>query len=71
LNIWLVIGEWGGGDDIFVRTADEDWLDRSTWSHTSIDLTPHLPAGTEVRLGFQYEGSDGARIGLDAIHVEE
>ena len=69
LNIWLVVGDWGGGNDIYVRKADNDWSATWDWSSTTINLDPFLPAGTPVRVGFQYEGQDGAQIGLDAIHI--
>jgi hypothetical protein len=71
LNVWLVVGDWGGGDDILVHTADDDWTDTWAWSPTSIDLTPHLPPGTPVRIAFQYEGQDGAQVGLDAVSVTQ
>ena len=82
LNVWLVIGDWDGGtgDDIFLRTADQDWKQNpndpdgfSTWSLTSINLTPtlqSLPNGTPVRIGFQYKGKDGAEAGLDNIRLQ-
>jgi hypothetical protein len=69
LNVWLVVGDWGGSDDIYVYTADSDWTDSFTWSSSTVNLTPFLPAGTPVRIGFQYEGQDGAQVGLDAIHI--
>jgi hypothetical protein len=69
LNIWLVVGDWGGPDDIYVDTADNDWVDNYTWSSSSVNLTPHLPAGTPVRVGFQYQGLDGAQVGIDAIII--
>jgi hypothetical protein len=56
LNVWLVVGEWGGPDDIYVYTADGDWLGEFVWSPSTVNLTPHLPIGTPVRVGFQYEG---------------
>jgi thermitase len=71
LNVWLVVGAWGGGDDIFIRAADSDWAGTWVWSLTSINLTPYLPAGTPVRVAFQYEGLDGAQVGLDAINITE
>jgi hypothetical protein len=69
LNIWLVLGAWGGGDDVQIYTADQDWPDTWVWARSVIDLTPYLTPGTPVRVGFQYEGQDGAQIGLDAINI--
>jgi C1A family cysteine protease len=71
LNVWLVVGDWGGGDDIFVRTVDGDWIDTFTWSPTNINLTPYLPSGTPVRVAWQYEGMDGAQIAIDGIQIQE
>ena len=71
LNVWLVVGDWGGGDDILVHTADNDWTDTWAWSLSSVDLAPYLPPGTPVRVAFQYEGLDGAQVGLDAVSVTQ
>ncbi|MBN1956484.1 MAG: choice-of-anchor J domain-containing protein, partial [Anaerolineae bacterium] len=70
LNIWLVVGDWGGDDDIFLGQADDDWPS-SGWGLTSIDLTPHLPADTPVRVAFQYYGQDGAWIKIDQISITD
>jgi len=69
LNVWLVIDEWGGGDDILVYTADDDWTATGRWASSTVNLTPYLPTDTPVRIGFQYEGLDGAQVGLDAISI--
>jgi hypothetical protein len=69
LNIWLVVGNWGGGDDIYVGKADDSWTATWEWSLTSIDLTPYLPLGTPVRVAFQYYGQDGAQIALDDVSI--
>ena len=69
LNVWLVIGDIGGGDDIFLMTADEDWAVTWEWAQSTIDLAPYLPGGM-VRIGFQYAGADGAQIGLDDIVLD-
>ncbi len=75
LRVWLVIGDWDGGasDDILVHTANNDWPTDPLyylWVPSSVDLTPDLPAGTPVRVGFQYTaGPDGDLIGLDAILI--
>jgi thermitase len=69
LNVWLVVGAWGGGDDIFVYRADGDWAATFIWSPSNVDLTPYLPPNTPVRVGFQYYGQDGAQISLDSIEI--
>ncbi len=67
LNVWIVVGpDVGDGDDIYVGTADADWPANWTWAESFFDLTSLLPGGN-VRLGFQYEGLDGAQISLDDI----
>jgi hypothetical protein len=69
LNVWLVVGEVGGGDDVFVGKADDDWSGSYTWSQSSFNLTPLLP-GEPVRIGLQYAGLDGAQIALDDIILD-
>jgi len=68
-NVWLVVGEVGGGDDIFVKNLDEDWSDSWVWTQATIDLTPYLP-GTPFRIGFQYIGVDGAEVAIDDIVLD-
>ncbi|MGD9101598.1 MAG: choice-of-anchor J domain-containing protein, partial [Anaerolineae bacterium] len=69
LNVWLVVGDVGGGDDVFVGRADDDWTGTWVWSQSVFDLTPLLPAAP-VRLGFQYSGDDGAQVLLDDIVLD-
>jgi len=69
LNLWIVVGEIGGGDDVWVGRADDDWISSYTWSQSIFDLTSLLPGGS-VRLGFQYLGDDGAEVVLDEIMLE-
>jgi thermitase len=74
LKVWLVVGGWGDGGDIHVHTADDDWIGTWEWSLSTVDLTPYLgslPVGALVRVGFQYEGNDGAQVALDAISITE
>jgi hypothetical protein len=68
LEVWLVRGAWGGGDDIYVALADDDWTATWEWSQTTIDLTPYLPGGP-VRIAFRYTGQNGAQIALDDIQL--
>jgi len=71
LRVWLVIGDWGGGDDVHVHTADGDWTSSFQWSSSAVNLTPYLPTGTPARVGFEYVGQDGAQVGLDAISITQ
>jgi len=68
LNVWLVRGPWGGGDDIYLGKADDNWAGTFVWSKSTFNLTPYLPGGP-VRIAFQYLGVDGAQIALDDISV--
>lgn len=69
LNIWLVVGDLGGGDDIFIGKGDDDWTGSYIWSQSVFDLTAFSPE-QPVKIGFEYRGNDGAQIGLDAITLE-
>jgi hypothetical protein len=69
LTIWLVLDGWGGDDDIYLYTADQDWTDSEEWAHTTVDLSPHLSFGTPARIGFQYVGQEGELVGLDAVRI--
>ena len=69
LNIWLVVGDVGGGDDVFVGRTDDDWTESWTWTQSVFELDDKLP-GTPIRIGFQYSGDDGAEIGLDDIYLD-
>jgi hypothetical protein len=69
LNVWIVVGDVGGGDDILVGLGDDDWTANWTWAQSTFDLTPLLPGGP-VRIGFQYLGDDGAQISIDDIVLD-
>jgi len=69
LNVWIVVGDVGGGDDVMVGTADADWPDNWIWAQSVFDLTPYLPGGP-VRIGFQYYGVDGAQVSLDDVVLD-
>lgn len=66
LEIWLVIDDVGGGDDIFVGTTDDDWVGTFEWSQSIFDLTLLLPE-EPVKIGLRYIGTDGAQISVDDI----
>jgi predicted secreted protein len=66
LDVWLVVGAWGGGDDVYVMQADDDWTGTWVWSHSAVNLGPYLPGGP-VRIAFRYTGQDGAQIKLDDV----
>ena len=70
LDVWIVVGDVGGGDDVYVGRADGDWTANYTWSQSVFDLTPLMPTGTPVRIGFQYYGLDGAQVALDDVVLD-
>lgn len=68
LNVWLVIDDVGGGDDIFVGKGDDVWPANFTWTQSEFDLAPYL-LSEPVRIGFQYVGLDGAQVAIDDIRL--
>jgi PKD repeat protein len=69
LDVWLVVGSLGGGDDIYVGRADTVWPDNFVWAQSVFTLTSLLPV-SPVRIGFRYTGLDGAQVGLDDILLD-
>ncbi|MHC4696684.1 MAG: FG-GAP repeat protein, partial [Planctomycetota bacterium] len=54
IDVMIVIGEPGGGDDILVGDLNEFYFDyHETWVRAVYDLGPFLPGG-EFRIGFRY-----------------
>ncbi len=70
IEVWLVVGAVGGGDDVFVGRADDFWLSSFVWADALVDLAALLPGGS-VRLAFRYVGVDGAQAVIDDIRVGE
>lgn len=68
LNVWLVVNDVGGGDDVLLGKADDSWPASWTWAHSVFTLPATLPAG-DLRIGYQYVGNDGADVGLDDIFL--
>jgi len=69
LNVWLVVGDVGGGDDVFVKNLEEDWSGNWTWAQATIDLASYLP-GVPVRIGFQLIGDDDADVAIDYVTLD-
>jgi len=69
LFVWLVVGNVGGTDDVYIGKADDAWPSNRTWAQSTFDLTSKLPGGP-VRIGFQYFGQNGAPVGLDDVRLE-
>ena len=68
LEIWLVVGGIGGGDDILLGTADVDWAVSYTYVQSTFVLDTFLPLNAAI--GFRYVGLDGAQIGLDDVLLD-
>jgi len=68
LEVWLVVGAIGGGDDVLLGLADPNWTASYTWSQTTFDITAQLPRNAAI--GFRYTGTDGAQVGLDDITLD-
>ena len=70
LEIWIVVGTWdrGIGDDIFLGTADDDWIEGYYFAASSFNLTSILP-NKPIRIGFRYKGSNGNLILLDDVQI--
>ena len=70
LEIWIVVGTWdgGSGDDIFVGTADDDWIKGYYFAASSFNLTSILP-DKPIRIGFRYKGINGNLILLDDVQI--
>jgi hypothetical protein len=68
LEVWLVVGDVGGVDDIRVGNADPDWIAEFTWSQSVFVLDDQLPL--EARIGFRYYGLNGAAINLDDVVLD-
>jgi hypothetical protein len=66
LEIWLVKGSWGGGDDVQLGLADDDWTSTWTWSRSSFAFNA---LGQPARVALRYVGRNGAQVGVDDITV--
>ena len=68
LEVWFVNGFWGGGDDVPLGKADDDWTGTWQWSYSTFDFSPHA-SGNPARIALRYVGNDGAKIGVDDITI--
>ena len=70
IDVMIVIGAPGGGDDIFVGNLNDLWTDYFiTWVEGVYDLSPLLPGGP-FRIGFRYTGFDGDLGVIDDVVIE-
>ena len=70
IDVVIVVGAAGGGDDIYVGNLNEQWVNNSEWTEHTFDLTPLLPGGP-FRLAFHYYGFDGDLGMVDDVVIEE
>lgn len=68
LDIYLVVGAIGGGDDILLGTADAQWPESWTWVQSTYDIATHLPVNAGV--GLHYTGTDGAQVNVDLVVLD-
>jgi hypothetical protein len=70
LEVWFVNGswDWGGGDDVFLGTVDNDWTGTWAWSYSTFDFSSYA-SGNSAQIAFRYVGNDGAEIGVDEIDI--
>ncbi len=66
LEVWLVNGAWGGGDDVLLGLADDDWAPEWKWSR-SVFLFSAL--GKPARIALRYVGRDGAQVVVDDVVI--
>jgi uncharacterized repeat protein (TIGR01451 family) len=69
MNVWLVVGGIGGGDDVYVGKTDTDWPANFTWAQSTFNLDGLAPSAP-YRIGFQYVGDDGAQVVIDDILLD-
>jgi hypothetical protein len=67
LEVWLVVGALGGGDDVNLGTADQYWTASYTWSFSAFN---YVSDGSLTRVGLRYAGNDGAEVGVDDIVIQ-
>ena len=71
LEVWLLQGAPGGGDDFFLDIADDDWEGDFVYSETIIQLDSlDIPRGTRTSVAFRYVGVDGDAVLIDDINVD-
>ena len=69
VQVLLVVGTPGGGDDVLVGTAEASWTANWTWAQSSFNLNSLLPGGA-IRIAFRYVGNDGADAHLDDVLLD-
>jgi C1A family cysteine protease len=69
LEVWFVNGSWGGGDDVYLGLADDDWTDTWEWSYSTFDFSAYA-SGSPARIALRYVGNDGAEIAVDDILID-
>jgi hypothetical protein len=69
LEVWLVVGAIGGGDDVLIGLADPSWPVSSwNWAQATFDITAQMPRNAAI--GFHYVGNDGAQVGVDDVTLD-
>ncbi len=70
LEVWVVRGAWGGGDDLYQGVFDGSWTTDNTWVRNSFFIgLEGMGIYKPIRIGFRYVGQNGAMIALDDVTV--
>jgi len=70
LEVWIVKGAWGGGDDMKLGTVDISWAADNTWYRTTAPLfLESLGFHKPIRIGFRYKGQAGNYVALDEVTI--
>lgn len=67
VEAWIVRGDLGGTDDEYVGLLDAVWPADWVWAEFCFDLGPLLTTGEAFKLGFRYEGRNGADAFIDNL----
>jgi hypothetical protein len=69
IDVMLVVGAPGGGDDVFLGNLNELWTDYfTTWKE---GVFAYAAPSTPYRIGFRYYGLDGDLGVIDEVTIEE
>jgi hypothetical protein len=68
LDIYLVVGSIGGGDDVYLGTADDQWPDSWVFGQSTYNISSYLPVNAGI--GLRYTGTDGAEVGADLVVLD-
>jgi len=69
VEVWFVVGDIGGGDDVYLGNLNDLWEDYfTTWKEFTYDLST-VADGSPFRIGFRYVGYDGDLGVIDDVVI--